>query len=110
MRKLLLLLLIMLICFPVIAEAETDLKTDMFDTTIILEDIDNMAGTLITTIRVAILIILAPLVISIGMILFTAKDSYALEQVKGRLIFIFVGIMLVFTTEPIVRFIYSIIK
>ncbi len=114
MKKVILLLLVIMICFPVIAEAEsdfgTDLKVDMFDTAVILENIDDMSNILITTIRVGVLIILTPLVISIGITLFTAKDSYALEQVKGRSIFLLIGLLLIFTTEPIVRFIYSLIK
>jgi len=92
------------------ADTGDDLKVDMFNPTEILSNIDDVAATIISVFRIVVLIILAPLVISIGITLLTAKDSYALEQVKGRLLFLFVGLLLVFTTEPIVKFIYSVIK
>jgi len=47
------------------------------------------------------------LVIFIGLNIWKSADSYVLHQVKNQLFLLFIGLTLIFTTEPLVRFLLS---
>lgn len=112
LSRILIIMFLLLMSSPVYAGTEgVDLKIgDMFDPSNILSDIDRVATTLVATIRVLAAIGTTLLVVWVGFTLMTARDSHALEQVKSRLLFICVGLFLVFTTEPISRFILSALR
>jgi|LFRM01.1.fsa_nt_gb hypothetical protein len=93
---------------PLAASPETsDWGGVRFNMEAVLEDVDHMAVTIIAVIRTLAAILSVILVIFIGLNIWKSADSYVLHQVKNQLFLLFIGLTLIFTTEPLVRFLLS---
>lgn len=72
----------------------------------LMQEINHVGSVIVAVVRTLVSIITAVLILSIGVTLWQARDGIALEVVKVRVIFIFVGLLIVFMAEPITNFIF----
>lgn len=80
-----------------------------FNMETLMRDIDRTASIIVAVIRTIVAVLTVPAMISVGITLWQGKNSYALELVKTRLFFIFLGLLILFLTEPLVRFVLYVI-
>lgn len=71
----------------------------------LLDDIDSAATIIVATVRTIASVLTAVLVVSVGFTLWRCRDGQTLELVKTRIYFIFLGLFIIFLTEPIVKFV-----
>lgn len=74
----------------------------------LLDEVDTAASVIVATIRTIVTVLTVALMASVGFTLWRCRDGQTLELVKTRLYFIFMGLFVIFLTEPIVKFVLSI--
>jgi len=98
------LLLILFFCSTAYAASEQELE-QRFKIEGLLTSVESAATVIIGAIRVIAAIVTVVLIASVGLTLWSCKDGATLEIVKIRIYFIFIGLFVIFLTEPIVRFV-----
>jgi len=76
----------------------------------LIREMDYVGSIIIATIRTLATIITVLLILSVGYTLWQAKDGVALEIVKVRIFFIFIGLLIIFIAEPIANFIFYLMR
>lgn len=98
------LMLVLLFSSVVFASDEEAIK-ERFRIDGLLDTVDSAAVVIIGTVRVIAGIVTVLLVASVGLTLWACRDGQTLEIVKTRIFLIFIGLFVIFLTEPIVRFV-----
>lgn len=109
MRVLMLILLVCVLFALMTSSVSASSLEDRFSFSEFHRQLEEGAHLIIVTVRAGVAVLTVLIALSVGVTLWLSRDAQALEIVKVRIFLIFIGLMIVFLTEPIVRFVLYII-
>lgn len=82
---------------------------ERFQLRTLVQELEAGTSYLITAVRSVVALVTVIIAISLGLTLWAGQSSQALESVKVRFALLFLGILVVFMTEDIIKFIFYIL-